>query len=153
MVPTEATTAIRSVNQSSEPSYPPPLTTPTVTQESYTSNSFNSNYPPSSELSITHKVTSAAGIVERVRAVKNDMAIGLLAAWSHPRREREINDTLLQSLRSLPKEDAIGIVSELKQKSKKFVKGKHGNQLDMPAQIQTLDTQKHIDTRILQAML
>ena len=104
---------------------------------------------PMTEQPITHKISSAEGIVQRVRALKSATAIGLLAAWSHPRREREVNDELLTSLRTLPMEEAVGIVAQLKSKEKKFVKGRKGNQLEVSAQIQTLDTQKRVETHVL----
>ena len=112
MVHTEASPLISLDFNHSSSIYPSSTATPGVVQEDSLS---VSNFPPSSEPQITHKITSAAGIVERVRVIKHDMAIGLLAAWSHPRREREINDTLLNSLKTLPKEDAVGIVTELKE--------------------------------------
>ena len=71
-----------------------------------------------------------------------EMAIGILMAWTHPRKIREIDDTLITKLRSLTDDEVVQTLNSLAT-PKQYIRGKKGkNQLDIQLTASTIDDQR-----------
>ena len=79
-----------------------------------------------------------------------EMAIGILMAWTHPRKIREIDDTLITKLRSLTDDEVVQALDSVAN-PKQYIRGRKGkNQLDIKLMASTMDNQRsfHLEALI-----
>ena len=77
-----------------------------------------------------------------------DRAIPVLRNWANARRHREVNDLTIRQINSLPEDQAVSALYELR-KAHAFVRGTNGSQLELQTIVQTSHAKQHIDARTL----
>ena len=70
------------------------------------------------------KIGTAQWVAQRLED-SPEMAIGILMAWSHPRKIREIDDTLVAKLRSLTDDEVVQALDSLST-PKQYIRGRKG---------------------------
>ena len=94
------------------------------------------------------KVSTAQWVAQRLEDSPG-MAIGILMAWSHPRKIREINDTLVAKLRNLTDNKVVQALETLAT-SKQYIRGEKGkNQLDIQLMTSTINGQRNFHLEAL----
>ena len=87
------------------------------------------------------KIGTAQWVAQRLED-SPEMAIGILMAWLHPRKIREINDTLIAKLWSLMDDEVVQALNSLST-PKQYIRGQKGkNQLDIKLMASTIDDQR-----------
>src|SRR5687767_9210061 len=77
-----------------------------------------------------------------------DRAIPVLRNWAHTKRYREVNDLTIRQINSLPEEQAVTALYELR-RARTFVRGTNGSQLELQTAIQTSRAKQQITARAL----
>ncbi|EGN91135.1 hypothetical protein SERLA73DRAFT_81054 [Serpula lacrymans var. lacrymans S7.3] len=67
-------------------------------------------------------------VVNRLRDQKEERSIGILSAWTHKKRAREVTRETIKEINRLPKVEAIQAIIEIAS-PKKYIRGTQGNQM------------------------
>ncbi|EGN91222.1 hypothetical protein SERLA73DRAFT_39363, partial [Serpula lacrymans var. lacrymans S7.3] len=78
-------------------------------------------------------------VVDRLRDQKEERSIGILSAWTHKKRAREVTRETIKEINRLPKVEAIQAIIEIAS-PKKYIRGTQGNQMNVKCKLTTLDT-------------
>ena len=70
-----------------------------------------------------------------------DRAIGILRNWVHKKKLAEATHDAVQDIAAMCETDAIATLNELA-KTKRFIRGTRGNQMNVPVVLSTLDDQR-----------
>ncbi|EGN94464.1 hypothetical protein SERLA73DRAFT_37164, partial [Serpula lacrymans var. lacrymans S7.3] len=88
-------------------------------------------------------------VVDRLRDQKEERSIGILSAWTHKKRAREVTRETIKEINRLPKVEAIQAIIEIAS-PKKYIRGTQGNQMNVKCKLTTLDT---LQTETVEALL
>jgi hypothetical protein len=84
---------------------------------------------------------SAVWTARRLYQDKPKSALAALSIWTHKKRSKEVSYKTIAELNALSDENVILALDELKE-SKKYIRGTGGQQLNLKAQVRTLDDRR-----------